>query len=277
MSHLPRLTPRFRHFVTAFATATMLHAGGAQAASSEWAVNEGGRMRLVVLPATTGETLQAALQIEPAPGWITYWREPGDAGIPPAISLDAASRMTPGEISFPVPKRIDNGDIRDIGYDAAVAFPFIIKGASAATDKVTANVFIGICRNICIPFQADLTAALDETANPEEDAILASARKALPEQASGSFRVDSHRMNAALDRLDLSLKLPSPDAHPQVFVTGPSGHVFMDYEVVSSTDGKLDISMPIEELPRNYRIAGKTWGILVLSENRAMESTLAFD
>ncbi|ATN33800.1 hypothetical protein ACO34A_08250 [Rhizobium sp. ACO-34A] len=277
MSTIPFHTPRFRHFVTAFATATLLYAGGAQAASSEWATNEGGRMRLVVLPAAADGTLQAALQIEPTPGWITYWREPGDAGIPPAISLDPASQLTLGEISYPVPKRIDNGDIRDIGYDTAVTLPFVISSATAATDAVKANVFIGICKNICIPFQADLAVTLDAATDPEEDAILATARKTLPEPASGSFGVDSHRMSAALDRLDLSLKLPSPDAHPQVFVTGPSGHVFMDYEIVSSADGKLDISMPIEELPRNYKIAGKTWGILVLSGNRAMESTLAFD
>ncbi|MCM2395434.1 hypothetical protein NBH19_04940 [Rhizobium sp. S95] len=277
MSTLSRPTPRFRHFVTAFATAAMLHAGSAQAASSEWATNEGGRMRLVVLPAAADGTLQAALQIEPTPGWITYWREPGDAGIPPAISLDPESQLTLGEISFPVPKRIDNGDIRDIGYDTAVTLPFTIQGAVTATDTVKANVFIGICKNICIPFQAELTVALDATSDPEEDAILASARRALPEPASGNFGVDSHQMSGALDRLDLSLELPSPDNHPQVFVTGPSGHVFMDYEVVSAAGGKLAISMPIEELPRNYKIAGKTWGILVLSGNRAMESTLAFD
>ncbi len=234
-------------------------------------------MRLVVLPAAAEGTLQAALQIEPTPGWITYWREPGDAGIPPAISLAPESQLTLGEVSFPVPKRIDNGDIRDIGYDTAVTLPFTIRGAVTAADTVKANVFIGICKNICIPFQADLTVALDATNDPEEDAIVATARKALPDPASDSFGVDSHQMSAALDRLDLTLALPSPDAHPQVFVTGPSGHVFMDYEVVSSANGKLDISMPIDELPRNYKIAGKTWGILVLSGNRAMESTLAFD
>lgn len=234
-------------------------------------------MRLVVLPAAADGTLQAALQIEPTPGWITYWREPGDAGIPPTISLDPTSPLTLGEVSFPVPRRIDNGDIRDIGYDTSVTFPFAINGATAATDTVKANVFIGICKNICIPFQSDLAVTLNATTDPAEDAILSSARKALPEPASESFGVDNHRMSAALDRLDLSLKLPSPDTHPQVFVTGPSGHVFMDYEVVSSADGKLAISMPIEELPRNYKIAGKTWGILILSGNRAMESRLAFD
>ncbi len=268
---------RMRRFIGLLLIASVLGAGSAQAASSEWATSEGGRMRLLVLPATADGTRQAALQIEPTPGWITYWREPGDAGIPPSITLDPASRFDIGEISFPVPKRIDNGDIRDIGYDTPIALPFTLKAQPVASATVKANVFIGVCKNICIPFQADLTVTLEETVNPEEEAILASAWKSLPERETESFGVESHRMIGDLGRLDLTLHLPSPNDRPQVFVTGPNGHVFMDYDIVSQADGKLDISMPLEELPRNYKIAGKTWGILVLSGDRAMESTLAFD
>ncbi|WP_429924676.1 hypothetical protein [Agrobacterium vitis] len=57
--------------------------GDACAATSDWATSDGGRMRVIVLPPAPDGTRQAGLQIEPNDGWFTYWREPGDSGIPP--------------------------------------------------------------------------------------------------------------------------------------------------------------------------------------------------
>ena len=85
-------------------------------------------MRLVVLPADAHGQRAGALQIEPSPGWITYWREPGDAGIPPSITLAPDGGYTLTEIAYPVPKLIDSGDLHDIGYDGPVTLPLIPSG-----------------------------------------------------------------------------------------------------------------------------------------------------
>ncbi len=54
------------------------------ASSSDWFETEGARIRLVTTgkPAADGK-LKGMLDIELKPGWKTYWRDPGDAGVPP--------------------------------------------------------------------------------------------------------------------------------------------------------------------------------------------------
>ncbi|WP_160167061.1 protein-disulfide reductase DsbD domain-containing protein [Rhizobium sp. PDO1-076] len=274
---------QFTHGLTfglLLALATMaLTIGDTQAASSDWAVNEGGRMRLVLLPADPDGRREGALVIEPNSGWITYWKEPGDVGIPPALTLSPGSTAVIESIGFPVPKVLDNSGMRDVGYDHAVTLPLVIAGLGADTDTLTVNAFIGVCKNICIPFQADLTVALSsgDAAVAEEASMISAARQRLPDAPSDDFAVTHYAMRSDLKQLDLTLRLPVGTTEPQVFVSGPSGHVFLDGEAEILGDGKVQVSVPIGKLPKTYTLTGKRWGILVLAAGRAMETTLAFD
>ncbi len=83
-------------------------APSAMAASSQWSKTQGGAVRLV----TTGKPdadgmLRGALQVDLKPGWKTYWRDPGDTGVPPQISLSGASLAG---VSFPAPRRFKETD-----------------------------------------------------------------------------------------------------------------------------------------------------------------------
>lgn len=263
---------------------TLVFAQTARAEMSAWAHNEGGRMRLVVLPADASGIRAAALQIEPSPGWITYWREPGDAGIPPSITFAPQGGYRLTEVAYPVPKLIDNGELQDIGYDAPVTLPLTIAGPAASgapAGELKASVFIGLCRNICIPFQAEFNLSLtpNESSKIEEAAIVAAARKSLPEPPSADFALNSHALSADGKRLSLALTLPGapqPD-EPEVYVTGPSGHVFFGDDTRRLEGQTLTVELPITGLPRKYDIHGKSWGLLVKTGGRAMETSLAFD
>lgn len=246
-----------------------------------WAVNEGGRMRIVALPPEPDGTVRGALQIEPKPGWITYWKEPGDAGIPPHVVFSKASGVTPANVSYPVPKRIDNGKLRDIGYDRLVALPFELKVEDPHKPlNLGASAFVGLCRNICIPFQAEFSLALGPTrGTPAEEAVILNlAASRLPEAPSDDFAVTHYAMTQGRNSLSLKLKLPKGTPEPpQVIVTGPEGHVLFD-----GINGRQDgdgyaLDMPVGKLPKGYDIKGKRWGILVIAGNRAMETSLAFE
>ena len=258
-----------------------LGAGVAQADMTAWATNEGGRMRLVVMPPEPDGRIRGALQIEPKAGWITYWREPGDTGIPPQITFPADSGITLDRLSYPVPKRIDNGALRDIGYDEAVAFPFDLTARPAgAPVTVTASAFIGLCRNICIPFQADFTLAVQPArGTPVEEAmILNDALAKLPEAPSDSFAVTQYAIGQGGRVLRLTLRLPG-DVHvvPQVIVSGPQGHILLDGRNGQRSGETYTLEMPVGKLPKGYEIKGKRWGILAIAGDRAMETSLAFD
>ncbi len=268
--------------LVAVAAGVFLAAGSpSRAEMTPWATNEGGRMRIVAMPPEPDGTVRGALQIEPRPGWITYWREPGDAGIPPQIMLSKADDVTLTRVSYPVPKRIDNGELRDLGYDHPVSLPFELKVKEPGRSlDLGASAFVGLCRNICIPFQADFFLKLSAVnGTPVEEAmILNAAASKIPEPPSDDFAVTHYAMTHGRDILSLKLKLPAgTDAPPQVIVTGPEGHVLLD-GVNARHDGEsYTLDMPVGKLPKNYDIKGKKWGVLVVAGKRAMETSLAFE
>ena len=250
----------------------------AQAASSAWATNEGGRMRLVLLPAGADGSREGVLLVEPKQGWITYWKEPGDVGIPPSITPAPGAGFSVSRIDFPVPKLLSNGDMQDVGYDHPVALPVVLDNARDDA-PVSLSAFVGVCQNICIPFQADLTVdpAVQVGADSAELALVADAKRLVPPGPSDDFRVTGHKMQSDGKSLEISLRLPPGSPARQVFISGPSGHVYVEGKASAGPDGETLYTVPIGKLPKGYKISGKRWGILVVAGDRAMETTLAFD
>ncbi|MBB4217669.1 cytochrome C biogenesis protein [Rhizobium anhuiense] len=266
------------------AVAALVPFSSVHAEMSGWAENEGGRMRLVALAPDAGGKIRAALQIEPKPGWITYWKEPGGNGIPPQLTIAAESGVTLDAIAYPVPKHFFNGAVEDIAYDAPVTLPLSLSAAGKGPVEIDASAFIGICKDICIPFQANFQLKLGPAmqSRPQEEAILQAADASLPKPPSADFDVTAHAMSPDRKTLSLTLVLPSEGpsdgkAAPDIIVTGPSGYAFTK-QIGGKRDGatfKVDVS--IGKLPKDYDISGKRWGVLVIDGARAMETTLAFE
>ncbi|ENN89081.1 hypothetical protein RHSP_01484 [Rhizobium freirei PRF 81] len=236
-------------------------------------------MRLVALAPDAQGHIRAALQIEPQPGWITYWREPGQSGIPPQVTLKPESRVTLEKAGYPIPKQIIVGNIHEIGYDAPVTLPLDFKVEGKPPEKLELTAFIGLCKEICIPFQAEysLSLAAGEQPTAHELALLDAANASLPQAPSSDFTVQSHSLSADAQSLSLHLTLPeAAGADPAVYVTGPAGYVFFQQANAKREGTAYSTDIAIGKLPKNYDIKGKTWGVLVVDGDRAMETTLAF-
>ncbi|MBR0556685.1 cytochrome C biogenesis protein [Ciceribacter sp. L1K23] len=248
------------------------------AASSDWAKNEGGRMRLVITATDQPGRYDGMLQIEPKPGWMTYWREPGDSGIPPELTFDEQSGVRVTEMRFPAPKRIDNGPVRDLGYDQAVSLPFQLEAPKAAAGQlVTAQAFVGICQNICIPFQAEFRIELPVAAEAMDAIQVAQARQTLPEAPSDEFGIDAVRRADDGSGLLIAMTLPNSEQAPVLYVTGGAGIVTMDSRVEDRSDGTAVLFVPITTLPEHGDPEGKIWRVLAIAGDRSMESPLAFE
>ncbi|MBY5414645.1 cytochrome C biogenesis protein [Rhizobium leguminosarum] len=276
--------PRRLLIAVVSAVAALVPFYSAHAEVSAWADNEGGRMRLVALAPDAGGKIRAALQIEPKPGWITYWKEPGNSGIPPQITIAPESGVTLDAIAYPVPKHFFNGAIEDIAYDAPVTLPLSLTAAGKGPVTIDAAAFIGICKDICIPFQANLQLKLGPAiqSHPEEEAILQAADARLPKPPSQDFDVTAHAMSPDRKTLSLDLVLPNEGpgegkAAPDIIVTGPSGYAFTK-QIGGKRDGAtFKVAISIGKLPKDYDMAGKQWSVLVIDGKRAMETTLAFE
>ncbi|MFK0165653.1 protein-disulfide reductase DsbD domain-containing protein [Rhizobium sp. NPDC090279] len=255
-------------------------AATAHAATSDWIDNQGGRMRLIALAPDAEGHIRAALQIEPEPGWITYWREPGQGGIPPQITPAPGSGVTVKNTGYPIPKPISVGPIREIGYDAPVTLPLDLRVTGKAPAKLELTAFIGLCKDICIPFQAEFSLPLPANEQPtsRELAVLDTAKALLPKAPSPDFTVRSHRISADAKSLSLQLTLPEASGKaPAIYVTGPSGYVFFQQANATREGTAFSADMEIGTLPKDYDPKGKNWVILVVDGDRAMETTLALE
>lgn len=252
----------------------------AHAATSEWIDNQGGRMRLIALAPDAEGHIRAALQIEPEPGWITYWREPGQGGIPPQITPAAGSGVTLERTGYPIPKPIRVGPIQEIGYDAPVTFPLNLRVTGHAPAKLELTAFIGLCKDICIPFQADLSLPLPANEEPtsHELALLDAAKAVLPQPPSPDFTVQSQKISNDAKSLSLHLTLPEASGKtPEIYVTGPSGYVFFQQANAKREGTSFSADIVIGKLPKDYDPKGKDWGIQVVDGDRAIETTLALE
>ncbi|MBB4064451.1 protein-disulfide reductase DsbD domain-containing protein [Gellertiella hungarica] len=248
--------------------ATLGLAGFARAETTDWIGNEGGRARLVALPAGPDGTRRGMIEIEPSPGWITYWREPGDSGIPPQLSLSAPASLL--SMDFPAPKVLKLGSLTDIGYDAPVALPIRIGNAAG---KITADLFIGLCKDICIPFQASFTLDPAHGHRPEEERAVAAAEAAVPPAGTEGLAIRAGRLSPEGDRMTLSLALSPPGAEAEAVLTGPSGYVFTARGKADAT-GVLSLDVPLKGLKPGPALKSLPWRVLLMTQDKAIEADL---
>ncbi len=105
-----------------------------------------------------GKAYRAGLHIMLQPGWKTYWRNPGDGGIPPDIKLEGKN-LAAFTIDAPLPTRIVDESGEAIGYHDEVVFPVTLTPKDAAVPLVgDLKSFFGVCAQICTPakFNGDL-------------------------------------------------------------------------------------------------------------------------
>lgn len=100
----------------------------------------------------------AALRIDLAEGWKTYWRAPGDGGIPPAFAISGVVGVQP---HFPVPEVYETFGLRAIGYQDSVTFPLRLQvGDDGQPVSINGQIEIGVCDEVCIPVTLGFAALL---------------------------------------------------------------------------------------------------------------------
>lgn len=235
-----------------FFTAAILLAASAApalASSSDWHRAEGGDIRLVTTGAPDERgVVRGALEINLKPGWKTYWVDPGDAGVPPSIDVSASSNVVSAEMSFPAPRRFDDGFSVWAGYEEPVRFPvaFMLSdpGAPAA---IQASVFLGICETICVPVQATLS--LDTAGDPDnadDAALVQAAVDALPGPEQPDFGVTL--VDGGKDEVLVEAAFPGEPDAVDFFLAGSEGYQFGPPERRSDS-GRLLFSVPILQRP----------------------------
>ncbi len=95
----------------------------------------------------------AALQIDLAPGWKTYWRQPGDVGIPAVFNWSGSENVRSVEVLWPRPQVSFDYGMRSLGYDTQVVLPIVVTTKAGGPIKLKGRVMFGVCEDVCIPVE----------------------------------------------------------------------------------------------------------------------------
>ena len=119
------------------------------------------------IPQENGTRL-AGLRLSLKEGWKTYWRSPGEAGIPPRFDWSASTNLESAEILWPRPEVFNSFGMQTIGYGGQIVLPIVITPQDPSLPlQISATVDMGVCREICVLERFDLT----DTILPDTPAI----------------------------------------------------------------------------------------------------------
>lgn len=152
----------------------------------------------------------AALRLDLAPGWKTYWRSPGDAGIPPRFDWSGSENVESVEMFWPAPVVFHLNGKTTFGYREHLVLPVeVVAKDPARPMRLEARVDLGICRDICVPAAVDVAADLAVPDAPDPAIRAALAGQPVPARKAGLTAV-SCTVEPIADGLRLVARLTLP-------------------------------------------------------------------
>lgn len=154
----------------------------------------------------------AALRLTLKPGWKTYWRSPGDAGIPPKFDWTGSTNLAGMTFHWPTPQVFDLSGLRTLGYRDELILPFELSAANPQKPiALQAKIDIGVCEDICVPVTVTISGVL--SGQGARDPIITAALAAEPKSGSAAGIATPHcRAEPIKDGLRLTTVIALPGA-----------------------------------------------------------------
>jgi DsbC/DsbD-like thiol-disulfide interchange protein len=192
--------------------------------ASPWQRDAHSAVRLLA-GSRSGAVLLGGIAFQLEPGWKTYWRTPGDSGVPPRFDFSKSENIEAVTVLWPAPMKFDDGaGGHSLGYQNQVVLPLRIV-AKNADKPVTLRVDIhyAVCEKLCIPVEANAELAIASVASTEDSALFA-ALDTVPKPANVGDPnpvtiLDVKREGKSTVLVDVAV----PDARQvNLFVEGPT-------------------------------------------------------
>lgn len=173
----------------------------------------------------SGSVLLGGIAFQLQPGWKTYWRTPGNSGVPPRFDFSKSENIEAVTVLWPAPTKFDDGaGGYSLGYHNQVVLPLRIVAKSA--DKpvtLRAEINYAVCEKLCIPVDATAELAFTSVASTEDSALFA-ALDTVPKPANvGDPNPLTIRDVKRDGKSTVLVDVVSPDAREvSLFVEGPT-------------------------------------------------------
>jgi DsbC/DsbD-like thiol-disulfide interchange protein len=187
----------------------------------------------------------AGLRLTLADGWKTYWRAPGDAGIPPIFDWRGSANLSTSEVFWPKPIVFSQNGMRSIGYKYDVILPVRLTPKREGQNiRLKGVVDIGICKDICVPRRMKIDVALpNATTRPVPSIAAAMAARPLSGDEAG-LRSARCEIVPAEKGFDLTVTLRMPSAGGKEFAVIETGNpqIWVHEAATARRSGNLTIT-----------------------------------
>lgn len=216
--------------------------------------------RLIAAPAAVGDLaeIRAGLEVKLGPGWKTYWRSPGDAGLPPAVDWKGSSNLAAAAMDHPAPIRFTVLGIETVGYEKHVVLPLRLTPARPGEPlRLRAEADLLVCSDICVPerfaLALDLPAGL---AQPSPHfAEVARAFAAIPgDGRAAGVRLES--LEAAGATVRAVVAADPPLAAPDLFIETEPYLAFGAPTVKQLGAGRAELRAVAANPPKDLNLTG---------------------
>ncbi len=226
---------------------------------------------------TSAGTHMAGIEIVLAPGWKTYWRAPGDAGIPPQLDLSGSSNVAGMAMHWPVPEVFWENGLRSIGYGGAVVLPLELTPALAGQEiGLVGQLSIGVCEKICVPVTLDIAARLPVAGGRDGTLAGALAQRPLTGAeagvASARCRVDPPAEAGASAQLTAEIEMPSAGGTEHVVFEPSDPSIWVAEPVTARSGNTLRAATEIVPRPGDPLAMDRSGLVItILGSERAVE------
>ena len=221
---MENLNSRIGVALAACSVALLFGAPARAADASPWVEDNYSAIRLIAGANKNGaDSLRAGIEIKMQPGWHTYWRYPGDSGVPPRFSFSGSDNLATVKVLYPAPHAFTDEAGTTIGYKGSVILPLqVFPRQKDKPVTLRAKIDYAVCEKLCVPVEANVELTL--AAGGADNAALVAAEAHVPKPvAAAEAGLTARRANDDKRKPLVFVDLAAPTGQPvELFVEGPS-------------------------------------------------------
>lgn len=249
--------------------------------ASDWAMDIRSAVRLIAASTPANATQYvAAVEIRMDPGWHTYWRYPGESGVPPKFDFSDSENVREARVLYPAPRGFTDEAGIFIGYRDQVIFPVEIMPRDARKPvSLKLGLFYAVCDKLCVPASGHVALTLMPGQASGFGERIAAAQASVPKQVTAKDAGLSLKRITGGSKPMVAVDVANVEVR-EIFVEGPNADWALPIPkpVQGSPTGHQQFSFALDGMPPGVDPKGRLdLTLTIIGRGRAIETTTHLD